>query len=56
MQYRMHPKISYLPSKLFYEGKLLDGIDAADRDSAMHERVRGALNLGNVLANLLNVS
>lgn len=25
IQYRMHPDISYLPSKIFYDGKLLDG-------------------------------
>jgi superfamily I DNA and/or RNA helicase len=29
IQYRMHPLISSLPSKLFYEGKLVDGPDLA---------------------------
>jgi hypothetical protein len=30
-QYRMHPAISRLPAHLFYGGKLLDGVTAADR-------------------------
>ena len=30
-QYRMHPTISRLPNKLFYDNKLLDGIKGEDR-------------------------
>ena len=30
-QYRMHPAISDFPNRSFYEGRLVDGIDAADR-------------------------
>ena len=31
VQYRMHPSISKFPSHQFYNGRLLDGISAADR-------------------------
>ncbi|KAI0031389.1 SEN1 N terminal-domain-containing protein [Vararia minispora EC-137] len=31
IQYRMHPDISALPSLLFYQGRLLDGPDMAER-------------------------
>ncbi len=30
-QYRMHPAISDFPNRIFYEGRLVDGITAADR-------------------------
>eukprot|EP01122_Echinamoeba_exundans_P007453 TRINITY_DN2311_c0_g1_i2.p1 TRINITY_DN2311_c0_g1~~TRINITY_DN2311_c0_g1_i2.p1 ORF type:complete len:950 (-),score=94.90 TRINITY_DN2311_c0_g1_i2:1307-4156(-) len=30
-QYRLHPTLSFLPNKLFYNGTLLDGCTAADR-------------------------
>ena len=30
MQYRMHPQISQFPSKIFYDGRLLDGKDMAE--------------------------
>ena len=30
-QYRMHPAISDFPNRIFYEGRLVDGIAAADR-------------------------
>ena len=40
IQYRMHPCISFLPAQLFYDGMLLDGVDAEDRASVMHEPVR----------------
>eukprot|EP00736_Rhodelphis_marinus_P001910 Rmarinus@m.26854 len=30
-QYRLHPAISSLPNKLFYENKLVDGVNAEDR-------------------------
>ncbi|KZV70184.1 hypothetical protein PENSPDRAFT_607629 [Peniophora sp. CONT] len=31
IQYRMHPEISVLPSQLFYQGRLQDGPDMAER-------------------------
>ena len=31
MQYRMHPLIADLPSQLFYAGRLMSGVDAAER-------------------------
>ncbi|KAF7973741.1 hypothetical protein HWV62_14318 [Athelia sp. TMB] len=31
IQYRMHPEISQLPSRLFYQGRLLDGPDMATK-------------------------
>ena len=31
IQYRMHPDISHLPSQVFYDGKLLDGPDMAEK-------------------------
>ncbi|KAF9242609.1 SEN1 N terminal-domain-containing protein [Melanogaster broomeanus] len=31
IQYRMHPEISQLPSRLFYQGRLLDGPDMASK-------------------------
>jgi hypothetical protein len=40
LQYRMHPCISYLPSRMFYNGDLRDGIKASDRESPMHDPVR----------------
>jgi predicted DNA helicase len=30
-QYRMHPALSYFPSKHFYEGRLLNGVNEEDR-------------------------
>lgn len=34
IQYRMHPDISQLPSKVFYDGKLVDGPDMAEKTKA----------------------
>jgi senataxin len=34
IQYRMHPDISILPSRLFYESKLQDGAELAERRTA----------------------
>lgn len=31
LQYRMHPSLSAFPAAAFYGGRLLDGVDAADR-------------------------
>ena len=33
-QYRMHPSISAYPSRSFYDGRLRDGVTAADRERA----------------------
>ncbi|WVQ73855.1 hypothetical protein IAR50_003436 [Cryptococcus sp. DSM 104548] len=39
IQYRMHPYISELPSKVFYDGQLRDGPDMAKQTAAIwHER------------------
>uniref|UniRef100_A0A0D3H8H2 Uncharacterized protein n=1 Tax=Oryza barthii TaxID=65489 RepID=A0A0D3H8H2_9ORYZ len=35
-QYRMHPEISRFPSLHFYENKLLDGAQAADKSAPFH--------------------
>lgn len=32
VQFRMHPLISAWPSQMFYEGRLVDGVTAADRE------------------------
>ncbi|CAO3630759.1 unnamed protein product [Cunninghamella blakesleeana] len=34
IQYRMHPEISYFPSKLFYQGRLKDGPSMAEKTAA----------------------
>lgn len=31
VQYRMHPLIADLPSRMFYSGLLMSGVDAAER-------------------------
>lgn len=31
VQYRMHPLIADLPSKMFYSGLLMSGVNAAER-------------------------
>ncbi|KAF0923218.1 hypothetical protein E2562_003428 [Oryza meyeriana var. granulata] len=36
-QYRMHPEISRFPSLHFYENKLLDGAQAADKSALFHD-------------------
>ncbi|CAD6218676.1 unnamed protein product [Miscanthus lutarioriparius] len=35
-QYRMHPEISRFPSLHFYENKLLDGAEVADKSASFH--------------------
>ncbi|ONM56016.1 P-loop containing nucleoside triphosphate hydrolase superfamily protein [Zea mays] len=35
-QYRMHPEISRFPSLHFYENKLLDGVEVADKSASFH--------------------
>ena len=36
VQYRMHPSISLFPNERFYEGKLEDGVEAAQRPAQWH--------------------
>ncbi|KAL9247212.1 hypothetical protein vseg_020667 [Gypsophila vaccaria] len=36
-QYRMHPEISSFPSLHFYEGKLLNGVQASSKTSSFHK-------------------
>lgn len=36
LQYRMHPEISRFPSLHFYENKLLDGAEVADKSALFH--------------------
>ncbi|KAJ1290242.1 hypothetical protein BS78_02G228000 [Paspalum vaginatum] len=36
-QYRMHPEISRFPSLHFYESKLLDGSDMAEKSASFHD-------------------
>lgn len=39
IQYRMHPSISKLPSKVFYDGRLQDGPGMAEKTAAVwHQR------------------
>jgi len=36
-QYRMHPEISRFPSLHFYENKLLDGVEMAEKSASFHD-------------------
>jgi senataxin len=37
LQYRMHPDISRFPSLHFYENKLLDGAEMAEKSASFHD-------------------
>jgi len=42
-QYRLHPVISAIPNKNFYEGMLMDGVDASQRASLIKVATGGVL-------------
>ena len=42
-QYRLHPMISAIPNKCYYDGMLLDGVDAMDRASLIDISTGGVL-------------
>lgn len=57
IQYRMHPFISELPSKVFYNGQLRDGPDMPKKTAAVwHERnIFGPYRFFNVTGNEVRV-
>ena len=46
MQYRMHPLIADLPSQLFYAGRLMSGVSAAERPLPTGAHIRQLCSKG----------
>ena len=42
-QYRLHPMLSAIPNKCFYDGVLIDGVNASDRSGLISLAPRGVL-------------